>query len=77
MNRHQVEALLIEASSNAMVSPDFRVSFPCNELPAVLNILKHLEASGQLDSYSHRDAEADCDCATDECGCVNIYGYTG
>ena len=75
MRRSQVEALLVNAASQGS---DFHITVPYDEMPAVLNILKHLQASGQFEDYSRRDAESICvDCPEDQCGCINIYGYMG
>lgn len=75
MNRRQMEQLLIDASSEGS---DFTVTVPHSEVSAALTILKHLEAAGQFTSFARREAISECgDCPAGECGCINIYGYTG
>ena len=74
MRRAQVEALLINA---AVQGPDFKITVPSDELSATLTILKHLELAGQMTGFSHREAEVTCENCGPNCGCINIYGYTG
>ena len=77
MRRSQVEALLRNAATTGG-EPDFEITVPFAEVSAVLTILTHLKASGQFDSFSRRDGEAQCDHCPDMCcGCIMIYGYRG
>lgn len=76
MRRGQLEQLLQEANSNSP-GQDFTISVPASLVPSALTILRHLQAAGQLDSFTRRDANCVGCTNEDECGCISIYGYTG
>lgn len=75
MRRHQVEALLKDAEANSGAQ-DFKITVPAAELSSALTVLRHLQLAGQFASFSHRDVQCE-DCPEGQCGCINIYGYTG
>jgi len=72
MRRGQVEDLLVEAHANAGIDT-FDMIISEDELPSVLQILKHLEAAGQFASYSRRTPQGEAGVNN----CIRIYGYTG
>lgn len=73
MRRDQVEGLLIQGSADSGGAPDFDIIVPEAEISSVLSTLKHLQKSGQMTSFSRRDAQS----ASGRNDCIRIYGYTG
>lgn len=70
MRRPQLEALLVDGKATNGGGSDFLIKVPERDMPAALQILAHLKASGVVTSYVRADVP------NDTTG-IQIFGYTG